>query len=146
MTGLRWVQLPEDERNEFLGTGGVGVLSFGTEPDEPPASLPVSYGYDAAEGQFYFRLSVPPGSSKAELVDEPVSFVAFDDRDDGWRSVVATGTLEELSELPAESAAVQGMWAVDIPTVEIFDRPRSEVTFHDFRLVPERITGRKETT
>ena len=113
MTGLRWVQLPEDERNEFLSDGGTGVLSFARGADESPTSL-------------------------------PVSFVVHGETDAGWRSVVATGTLEELAELPEESAAVQRMWAVSIPTVDMFDRPRDEIPFHDFRLVPETISGRKE--
>lgn len=144
MKGLRWVQLPEDERNEFLGTGGTGVLSFATSPDEPPTTLPVSYGYSPDAGHFYFRLSFPPGSSKDDLVDNPVSFVVYGETDDGWRSVVGKGTLEELAQLPEDSVAVQRMWAIEIPTIEIFDRPRSEIPFHDFRLVPETVTGRKE--
>ncbi len=144
MDGLRWVQLPDTERNEFLGNGGTGVLSFATDTDEPPASLPVSYGFVPETGDFYFRLSFPPGSTKEDVIDNPVSFVVHEEADDGWRSVVATGELEELAELPPESGAVQHMWAVDIPSVEIFDQPRSEVPFHDFRLVPASITGRKE--
>jgi len=61
--------------------------------DESPTSLPVSYGYYADSGDFYFRLSFPPGSSKADLVERPVSFVVHGETDAGWRSVVATGTL-----------------------------------------------------
>ncbi|ELY45984.1 pyridoxamine 5'-phosphate oxidase family protein [Natronorubrum tibetense] len=146
MTGLRWVQLTADERDAFLDTGGVGVLSFGSDAGESPASLPVSYGYYADAGNFYFRLSFPPDSSKSDVIDRPVSFVVFDETDDGWRSVVATGSLEELADAPAESAAVQGMWAVQIPTVDVFDRPREEISFRDFRLVPETLTGRKSVS
>jgi len=144
MPGLRWVQLTEDERTELLETGGVGVLSFGTDAGEPPASLPVSYGYLTERGHFYFNLSFPPGTEKSSYIDEPVSFVVFDQVEGRWQSVVATGTLEPLSEFPHESAAVQGMWAIDIPTVDIFDQPRSDVSFQAFRLVPETISGRKE--
>ncbi len=146
MQGLRWVNLPPDERNAFLGDGGVGVLSFGTDADAPPSSLPVSYGYAAETEQFYFRLSFPPETSKTDVLENPVSFVVFGEEDGGWKSVVATGRLQELSSLPSESAAVQGMWAVDIPTVEIFDQPREDISFHDFRLATESITGRKEST
>lgn len=165
MRGLRWVTLPEDERNAFLGDGGTGVLSFGTSDDDPPRSLPVSYGYAAETEQFYFKLSFPPGSSKDEVIDNPVSFVVFgatdpedpdrngdhggSDQADGderpWKSVVATGRLEELADLPPESVAVQGMWAVDIPEFEMFEQPREDVEFHDFCLDPESITGRKES-
>ncbi|SEH15444.1 hypothetical protein SAMN04487967_2080 [Natronorubrum sediminis] len=143
MPGLRWTNLTEDERNEFLSNGGTGVLSFATDRDDPPASLPVSYGYYADDEAFYFRLSFPPGSSKTDVVDNPVSFVVHAETDDGWRSVVATGTLEELADMPYESVAVQGMWAIDIPTVDIFDRPREELEFRDFRLAPETLSGRK---
>lgn len=139
MAGLRWTNLTADERDEFLSNGGTGVLSFSTDRDEPPTSLPVSYGYFAADEAFYFHLSVPPGSAKSELVDEPVSFVTHAETDDGWRSVVATGSLEELANMSYDSVAVQGMWAIDIPTIDIFDRPREEIEFDDFRLELETV-------
>ncbi|THE65944.1 pyridoxamine 5'-phosphate oxidase family protein [Salinadaptatus halalkaliphilus] len=143
MAGLRWVTLPDAERDAFLEPGGTGVLSFTTENDEPPASLPVSYGYATDDGAFYFRLSFPPESNKSDRIDDPVSFVVAEETDDGWRSVVATGSLEELAGHPYDSSAVQRMWAVDIPTVDIFDRPRDEIEFADFRLIPTSVTGRK---
>ncbi|RQG95498.1 pyridoxamine 5'-phosphate oxidase family protein [Natrarchaeobius chitinivorans] len=143
MAGLRWTTLTGDERDDFLETGGTGVLSFATGPDEPPASLPISYGYYAADEAFYFRLSFPPGTAKDALIENQVSFVTHDETADGWRSVVATGTLEELADAHPESVAVQGMWAVRIPTVDVFDRPRDEIEFHDFRLDPDTLTGRK---
>ncbi|WP_276256198.1 pyridoxamine 5'-phosphate oxidase family protein [Halomontanus rarus] len=146
MTKLRWIQLSEEERDEFLGTGGTGVLSFATGADEPSSSFPVSYGYFADDRDFYFRLSFPPGSTKADVIDNQVSFVTYEKRDDGWRSVVATGQREEIDGLPYESNVVQGMWAIDIPTIDIFDRPREELEFHDFRLDPETLTGRKDVS
>lgn len=146
MSGLRWVQLSESERDEFLGTGGTGVLSFATDDGEPPASMPVSYGYFAEHGDFYFRLSFPPGSDKDERIDDQISFVVHEQGDDGWQSVVATGTLDPVDDLPYDSEIVQGMWAVDIPTVDVFDRPRDEITFHEYRLDPETLTGRKEVS
>ena len=144
MEGLRWVQLCEQELNDFLGTGGTGVLSFSTEIEEPPFSVPVSYGYDADAGQFYFRLAFPDDSEKADLVDNPVTFVTHAETDAGWRSAVATGDLEDVTEMDYDSAAVQGMWAVDIPEVDVFDRPPEEIPFRQFRLAPEKLTGRKE--
>ncbi|MFP8953691.1 pyridoxamine 5'-phosphate oxidase family protein [Natrialbaceae archaeon A-arb3/5] len=143
MEGLRWTNLTGDERNEFLDNGGTGVLSFAVDRGDPPASFPVSYGYFAEDEAFYFRLSFPPGSSKTDVIDNPVSFVTYAETDDGWRSVVATGTLAELADMPYDSVAVQGMWAIDIPTVDVFDRPREEIEFQDFRLDPETLTGRK---
>lgn len=144
--GLRWVQLGGEDLDSFLDRGGTGVLSFGSTAEEPPFSIPVSYGYYADEGHFYFRLSFPEGHSggKTAVLDRPVSFVVYAETDDGWHSVVATGSLEEISDAPYESAAVQGMWAVQIPAVDVFERPPDDVTFRDFRLVPDRVTGRRE--
>ena len=142
MQGLRWVQLSDRELDDFLGTGGTGVLSFGTDGDDPPFSIPVSYGYDA--GSFYFRLAFPPNSGKESVVDNPVAFVAHRETDDGWRSAVATGRLEDVTDMDYESAAVQAMWAVDIPEVDVFERPPEDVSFRQYRLVPDRLTGRKE--
>ena len=144
MPGLRWIQLTEDERDAFLGRGGTGVLSFTTAADESPTSFPVSYGYAAETSTFYFRLAFPPGSHRELIVDRPMSFVTATETDRGWRSVVATGLLEDVEEMPYESVTVQEMWAIDIPTVDIFEQPRSEVPFHDFCLEPDAITGRKE--
>lgn len=140
----QWNRMSEEEIDEFLGRGGTGVVAFATEADEPPVAIPVSYGYNADIEAFYFQLSVPRDNRKDELVPRQVSFVVHDETDDGWRSVVATGRLEEISDSPYESTAIQGMWAIEIPIVEIFDRPRTEVTFRYFLLEPETLTGRTE--
>ncbi|WP_126664336.1 pyridoxamine 5'-phosphate oxidase family protein [Haloterrigena salifodinae] len=144
MQGLRWLQLSEDEMNEFLGRGGTGVISFSTDLDDPPVSIPVSYGYNAEEKRFYYRLSFPPDSRKEELVDRPVSFVTHRQTDGGWQSVVVTGRLSDISDVPYESAEIQGMWAIQIPLVDVFERPPRETAFQYFYLDPETMTGRKE--
>ncbi|WP_255190954.1 pyridoxamine 5'-phosphate oxidase family protein [Natronobeatus ordinarius] len=144
MHELRWLQLPKDELDDFLGDGGTGILSFSTPGDEPPITVPVSYGYFADAERFYFRLAITDESEKASVVDRPVSFVTFEETDEGWKSVVATGSLEEVDELPYESAVVQGLWAVQMPRVDIFERPRDEVPFVDFCLDPDNLTGRTE--
>ena len=144
MQGLRWVQMSDDEMNEFLGRGGTGVLAFSTEAGEPPFQLPIAYGYNPDLPSFYFRLAFLPNSKKAAVIENPLSFATQTQTDRGWRSVVASGYLEEVTEMPYESNAVQGMWAIQIPYVDIFDRPEEEITFRDFRLVPEKMTDRKE--
>lgn len=143
MTGLRWVHLDPDERDAFLGEGGTGVLSFGTDSGEPPVSIPVSYGYAAETGQFYFQLSLTKGA-KLEHLEAPVSFVVHGTEGDRYRSVVATGHLERLAERPYDSVAVQAMWGVSIPRVDIFERPREEVDFDEYRLDPDEVTARIE--
>lgn len=144
MQGLRWVQMADEELNEFLGIGGTGVISFSTAASDPPFSLPVSYGYYAESESLYFRLAFPPESGKEGLLDDPVSFVTYEETDEGYRSVVATGRLEEVADLPYDSATAQRMWGIEIPVVDIFERPPEDVAFRHFHLAPDRLTGRKE--
>ena len=66
--------MDEDERDAFLGGGGRGVISLSTG-EGAPHSTPVSYGYEAAESVFYFRLANEPGGAKGDLSDRAVSFV-----------------------------------------------------------------------
>lgn len=144
MEDLRWVGMTDGEIKEFLGNGGTGVISFATGEGESPFSIPISYGYEAGSTQFYYELSMPSEGGKADVLGGPVTFVVHGETETGWRSVVATGELEPVDESPYESATVQGMWSVDIPRVDVFDRPPEDVTFRTFRLVPKKLTGRKE--
>ncbi|WP_132061300.1 pyridoxamine 5'-phosphate oxidase family protein [Halorussus amylolyticus] len=77
-------------------------------------------------------------------MDNPVAFVTHEETNDGWRSVVATGQLTEVSDMPYDATVVQAMWAVDIPEVDIFDRSPEDMQFRQFRLDPQKLTGRKE--
>jgi len=137
--------MDEEELDALLGDGGTGVLSFSTGDGVPPYSLPVSYGYDAPGRAFYFRLAFPTDAGKAEVIEEPVSFVTYERTDEGWRSAVATGHLAEVTEADYDSSELQGMWRIEIPLVDIFERHPREITFRYFRLAPERLTGRKES-
>jgi len=147
MTDARAVEMDAEERDEFLARGGTGVISF-ARGDESPFSLPVSYGYDETEGHVYFRLAFGPDAGKRDAVDEEssMSFVTYDDTDEGWRSVVAEGQLEEISEESLDSSVGEAMRKVEIPLVDVFERNPREVTFRFFRLDPDEIAGRKEAT
>lgn len=146
MTGQTTVEMTDDERDEFLATGGVGVLSFAAGVDQPPYSLPVSYGYDAADEEFYFRLAVDGEAGKAPHLDanRPTSFVTFDDTSEPWRSVVATGVLDPVDEDDVDPDVTESLRRVHIPLVDIFGRPTSEVSFRFFRMQPDEVTGRRE--
>jgi hypothetical protein len=146
MTDPRSIEMDDEARNEFLGTGGTGVVSFPTDADDAPYSLPVSYGYDEADGDFYLRLAVGPETEKDDVVGDraPVSFVVYDQTDEGWRSVVATGRLEEVTEAAIDSDVVQAMRRIHIPLVDVFDRHPRELTFRFFRLSTTDLSGRKE--
>ncbi|WP_435359329.1 pyridoxamine 5'-phosphate oxidase family protein [Haloarchaeobius sp. DFWS5] len=146
MEDMRSVRLSDEARDEFLGRGGTGVLSFASDVDQPPYTIPVSYGYDAEETTFYFRLAMGEDHGKTEFVDRdrPVSLVVSDRTDDGWRSVVASGTLNEVTEGAVGNEILDRMARIQLPLVDVFDRDPREVTFRFFRLRPTEIGARAE--
>jgi hypothetical protein len=145
MDGPDSVEMEAAERDEFLGDGGTGVIAFSSARGDPPHSIPVSYGYDEAERTFYFRLAVGPDSAKADVLDRPVSFVTYQEVDGTWRSVVATGRLEETTDDTIATETLAGLQRVRIPLVDIFGDPPGDVPFEFYRLVPETLTGRTES-
>ncbi|WP_435333551.1 pyridoxamine 5'-phosphate oxidase family protein [Haloarchaeobius sp. TZWWS8] len=146
MEDIRAVRMDADERDEFLGPGGTGVISFSAGAESAPESLPVSYGYDAEEAMFYFRLSAGDDDAKTPLVnrDRPVSFVTHRKTDDGWKSVVVKGNLYEVTEGSMGTEILERMRHVQIPLVDVFDRDPREVAFRFFRLEPFQFGARKE--
>lgn len=139
-------QLDETERDDFLGTGGTGVLSFATDGDEAPHAIPVSYGYDAVETTFYFRLAVGPDSEKADLVDRRATLVVYDEVEGTWHSVVASGRLESVADDAVGSEALAALDRVDLPLHDVFGRPPQEVPFAFRRLVPDELTTLRESS
>ncbi|QHS16798.1 pyridoxamine 5'-phosphate oxidase family protein [Halopenitus persicus] len=138
------IQLGDDARDEFLGTGGTGVLSFAAGADDPPHSVPVSYGYDATDETFYFRLATGADSGKGDPTDRPVSFVTYGQRQGRWNSVVAEGRLVTTTDEDVALETLQGLERVHIPFVEIFGAPPEAIDFEFFRLDPAELTARTE--
>jgi nitroimidazol reductase NimA-like FMN-containing flavoprotein (pyridoxamine 5'-phosphate oxidase superfamily) len=145
MTGPDSIVMDESELDEFLGDGGTGVIAFSTTGEDPPHAIPVSYGYDATEGTFYFRLAVGPDSRKGDVDGRAVSFVIHGSPDGAWQSVVAEGRLERTTDESIANETLQGLDRVRIPLFDVFDRPTGDVPFEFYRLVPEELTGRKES-
>jgi nitroimidazol reductase NimA-like FMN-containing flavoprotein (pyridoxamine 5'-phosphate oxidase superfamily) len=143
MSEPRAVHLDEDEREAFLGAGGTGVMSFANEAG-PPHSIPVSYGYDADTGSFFFRLAYGADTEKPGPADVAVSFVVYGETDEGWHSVVAKGELESTDAEATSTTALEALRRVDIPLVDVFERPTVETDFEFFRLQADDVTGRKE--
>jgi len=147
MEDVRAVRMSTDERDAFLGSGGTGVISFDTSGDGPPYTRPISYGYDAATGNFYFRLAVgPEDAGKKDLihVDREISFVTYDETDRGWRSVIATGRLDEITQSALNPDVAEAMQRVNIPFVDVYDSHPITLEFRFFRLVPDEVTGQRE--
>ncbi|WP_435346118.1 pyridoxamine 5'-phosphate oxidase family protein [Haloarchaeobius sp. HRN-SO-5] len=163
------VAMASGDRDTFLGNGGTGVISLATAGDTPPHTIPVSYGYDPVEETFYFRLAVGEQWSKEELDGRAVTFVTYshsghgnpggrspggqpdnvdieqDDEDRRWRSVVASGRLQNIEQEDIASESLAGLDRVDIPLVDMFGSPPGEITFEFLRLVPDELHAREET-
>ena len=137
--------MDDEDVDAFLASRDTGVLAFSTGLDEPPHSIPVSFGYDEQDRAFFFRLSVGGGRRKERLLDCPVTLTVYDETGEGWQSVVATGELEETTEESIATETLEGLERVHIPIVDIFEHPSQDVTFRFFRLTPAELTGRKES-
>lgn len=137
-------RLDAGERDAVLGDGGVGVLAFATPSGDPPHSLPVSYGYDAADAALYFRLAVGGDREKADLLDRPASFTAHHEGEDGYESVVAGGTLDAIDEPDLDTTTLDGLSRVEIPLFDVFERDPRETTFAFYRLDATDATGKRE--
>jgi len=107
--------------------------------------VPVSYGYDAAERTFYFRLASDPESPKRDIEKSEVTFVVYGQRNDDWWSVIAKGHLEETTNDSIATETLQGFQNVHIPLVDIFGDPPKDVPFEFYRLVPDELTNRIES-
>lgn len=132
--------MDEESLGTYLGEGGTGVLSLSRGAETPPYSVPVSYGYDADDGQFFFRLAA---DERDELLAGGGTFVTYDVEDRRWRSVVASGPLEPVSEVDVASGVLESLRRVHIPLYDVFDRPSRQVSFGFYRMVPETMTGRR---
>ncbi len=146
-SGSQELRLTESERDGFLNRVDTGVLSLGTPMEEFPHSVPVSFGYDAVESSFYFRIADLPPETKGELDDRPVSFVTYDNDSEmeGYVSVVAQGRLERTTKDDIATETLAGLDRVTIPFVDIFGERPADIEFSFYRLVPETLTGRKES-
>lgn len=153
MTDAEEIEMGAEAVDRFLGNGGTGVLALSTAEDEPPDSVPVSYGYDPEDRVFYFRISVDHGDEPGDLAGRAVTFVAYGDGDgdgdgDGagrWQSVVARGRLQATDEEGIGTETLAEMERIDIPLVDVFEEPLRMVSFDFFRLDPDEFTGRTES-
>ncbi|RQG92296.1 pyridoxamine 5'-phosphate oxidase family protein [Natrarchaeobius chitinivorans] len=129
--------------DEFLGHHETGVLSL-ARTDEPYA-IPISYGYASDEREFYMRLvSTPDSEKRAFLESTPrARLVVYDERGSTYRSVIATGSLENISpsELTPDQIAQYG--EAKRPLFEIWADGKAELDIELYRLAPDSLHGRR---
>jgi nitroimidazol reductase NimA-like FMN-containing flavoprotein (pyridoxamine 5'-phosphate oxidase superfamily) len=135
-------EMSAEATDEFLGRHETGVLAL-ARTDEPYA-IPISYGYDSEDREFYMRLVLTSDSEKRRFMSSSsdVRLVVYDDQEDVYRSTVATGTLEhvEPDELTAEDIEQYG--TTKRPLFEIWPQQRDDLEIELYRLAPETLSGR----
>ena len=139
----RETEMTAEEIDAFLGTQETGVLSLADGDD--PYAVPISYGFHAESRSFYFRLVSTDGSEKRRfLADEPrVRFVVYDDENaERYRSVVATGHLEEIDPAALSVEQVEQYGEAKRPLFEIWGEPRADLDIRLFELDTTELTGR----
>lgn len=125
----------------FLDSQQIGVLSLARENDS--YAIPVSFAYDENEHNVYLRLGYGSHSTKREFVDsvDRASFLVYDDTDDGWKSVLARGHIEELSDTSPDSTGVQAVRNLKIPYFEVHSESSEKLEFNIVKMTVTELTG-----
>lgn len=135
--------LSEEEIDSILARHETGVLALAR--DGEPYSIPVSYGYDPEERRFYFRLVSEPGSEKRRfLASTPQArLVIYEEDDPVYRSIVAVGTLGEISRAELTVEHVEQYGATKRPLFEMWGQSCRELDINLYQLDPDEISGRR---
>lgn len=132
------------EIDDFLSDTETGVLSLAM--DNEPYSIPISYGYDAASTQFYLRLVSTPGSEKRTFLSSSPQcrLVVYDEDSEGtrYRSVIATGTLEQIDPGEMSVEQIEQYGEARRPLFEIWGQGKEELDIELYTLSPEELSGR----
>jgi nitroimidazol reductase NimA-like FMN-containing flavoprotein (pyridoxamine 5'-phosphate oxidase superfamily) len=134
--------LSDEEIDSFLGGHETGVISLARE--EKSYAVPISYGYDSDHRRFYLRLISNPESEKREFLQSSphTRLVVYEEDDPIYTSVVATGTLSEISrdELTVEHMEQYG--EAKRPLFEIWGESLPALNVQLYRLDPDELSGR----
>lgn len=125
---------------EFLERKQTGVLALARKNNA--YAVPVSYAYDETGPALYFRLGYTEDSQKRAYLESTaqVSFVVYGRSDAGWRSVVAIGPVEAVSESDLETTVTEAVRELDIPYFTVHE-DASNLEFHLVRLDVETLSG-----
>lgn len=134
-------QMDRFEIDAFLESQQTGILALADADDA--YAIPLSYVYEAGETTVYFRLGYAPGSQKKRFVEatEQVTFAVYDRTDEGWKSVLMQGRLNELSHDSLDSAILEVAQGLDIPYFQVHDRPAKDIQFTIVELEASSLSG-----
>ncbi|KZN25262.1 pyridoxamine 5-phosphate oxidase [Haladaptatus sp. R4] len=137
------VELSTEETDTILGDHETGVLSLAREND--PYAIPISYGYDVENRRFYLRLVSTPQSEKRRfLASAPQArLVVYDENGNLYRSVVATGTLREISRDELTVEHIEQYGEAKRPLFEIWGESKQNLDIQLYQLTPDELSGRR---
>lgn len=143
MTLDQETELSPDETDVLLARHETGVLSLAR--DDEPYAIPISYGYDAEARQFYLRLVSAPRSEKQRFLESSprTRLVVYEEGDDVYQSVVATGTLREVPREELTVEHIEQYGDAKRPLFEIWGRSREDLDVRLYRLDPDEMSGRR---
>ncbi len=97
--------LGEDGIEELLRTALVGRIACCRHDEGRPYLVPLAYGYD---GESVYAIS-GPGRKLAIMREQPLVTFEVDEAtaEDRWRSVIADGKFEEITEPEERSRAIR---------------------------------------
>lgn len=112
--------LPDDQIEELLRTAIVGRIAccdHGQHSDGRPYLVPLAYGYD---GEAIYAHS-GPGRKLDFMRAEPLVTFEVDEATapDRWRSVIAEGVFEEITDETARNAALRIIYRESAPLPEL---------------------------
>lgn len=141
MRGAQRTEMDAIQIVDFLDTQQTGVLSLARENDS--YGIPVSFAFDDTEHDIYLHLGYGSSSTKREFVDavEWASFLVYDRVDGKWKSVLARGTLEGVSEDSIDSTAYQAAKSLNIPYFQVFGDRDEALEFEIVRMDITELTG-----
>lgn len=140
-------EMSDSEVDEFLGRHETGVLSL-ARSDEP-YSIPISYGYDADARTFFVRLVSTPDSEKRTFLSSSprARIVVYEesgsDPTSTYRSVVGTGTLEEISPSELTVEHIEQYGSAKRPLFEIWGQSKKDLNIQLYTLDPDELSGRR---
>jgi nitroimidazol reductase NimA-like FMN-containing flavoprotein (pyridoxamine 5'-phosphate oxidase superfamily) len=135
-------EMSRAETDALLARNETGVLSL-ARGDEPYA-IPISYGYDPETRTFFLRLVSTPESEKREFLSSSpaVRLVVSEETEPEYRSVVAQGTLREVSTDEMTVERIEQFGDAKRPLFEIWGESKTDLRIQLYELDADDVSGR----
>lgn len=135
--------LSDRDIDSFLSRHETAVLSLAQGGQS--YAIPISYGYDRAHRRFYLRLVSNPESEKREFLKTTphARLVVYEEDDPIYTSVVATGTLHEITRDELTVEHIEQYGDARRPLFEIWGDSLPAINVRLYRFDPEELSGRR---